>query len=171
MKWYETLMAIGFNAIWFIPFLIEVIIIPFKEHKAYEKRRIAWDNANPNKYRKQCIKCKYCIFETHWSGRYPNGTPERYPTYCRLIKRRIKNKNERCLIAEPTPELQESLEDALFAQGDVYSSAYGNCYHSTPYCKNIKKSNHIYKNLSDSRNLRCCPLCWKIENNELVPKN
>lgn len=174
MKPWEIILGIFFTALWFIPFLIEIIILPFLDHLKYLKKFFNWNKEHPDLQRIQCKNCKYHISKTFYEGRYPHGTPERYVVYCKLFKRKIDGihyKNIRCRIAEPTEYFCEPIntDEPLPKSEVVYYSAYGDCFHSTPNCPTIKGSKHLYKNIF-CNGRRPCPKCWIEKNGTLYPR-
>lgn len=119
----------------------------------------------------KCVTCRYCRNETLWSGRYPNGYPNRQPTYCRLQRKGLSGPSSmRCSIKNPPEEFYEDTNKTYFPEHDtnVYFSAYGDCYHSTLNCSSIKNSVHMYKLYPLDR--RPCPKCWIVKDNHLIPK-
>lgn len=176
MEWWQILLAVLFTAAWFIPFLIEVIITPIKDNIAYNKKFQSWSKAHPDLQRIQCKTCKYAKKETIYSGRYPNGYPKRYVSYCALIHKRLDGINfpeMRCQLAEPPEYFYESKneEKAYPAQHNaVFFSPYSDRYHSTPHCRSLKKSPKIYSGIIRSDRYPCS-LCWIKKDGKLYPKN
>ena len=173
MNWWQILLTVIINLIWIIPFVIVVIIEPIKENKEYRKKYNNWNETHPSLQRRLCKTCKYSKSETYFDGRYPNGFPHRNVTYCTLTRKRITGNSCRCIIAEPTDYFCESKNKKVhFPKSDVeiYYSAYGNCYHSTPNCKAIKNSRHIYTSNIYLSERYPCPKCWIEKDGVLYPK-
>lgn len=171
MEWYQILLAISINALWIIPLVLDVIIYPLKESIEYNRIFYKWNSEHPDLLRKRCMDCKYCKKETNYIGRYPHGYPERYPVYCRLLKRRVSSSSQRCQLAEPTSEFIEAHEEKYPAKDTVvYFSAYGDSYHSTPLCSSLKQSVHIRKSVHTPTDRKPCSKCWVDKNNTLYPR-
>lgn len=166
---WQIILCIAINAVWVIPFSLEIIIYPIRDHIRETKE--LKNDPNRHRMRIQCITCKYCKSETLWSGRYPNGFPHRHPVYCRLLKRPIRGgKTAICMMKRPPEAFFADQHPQIYPVGDVYISAYGDCYHSTPYCPSIKKSQHIHKTRLFLDERRPCPKCWIANGDELHPK-
>ena len=173
MDWWEVLLCVLINAIWMYFFITEIIIIPIIENFKYNKKRKKWDKENPNLQRIKCKNCKYAKKETLWSGRYPHGIPTRHAVYCSLTKRKIAGNTSRCIISEPPTnyfyESKNKIAPIPSLNAEVYYSAYGNCYHSTPYCRSVKNSQHLYSNRMCLTDRYPCPKCWVEKDGVLYP--
>lgn len=150
--------------------LVHEFYLTFKQNREYKQNYNSCSKEHPDKRRKLCMKCKHRRLDTRWQGRYPNGIPERYPTYCRKLNRTISGINARCLLADPPDECLESTEDILYPSADTYVSAHGNCFHSTPSFRTVRNSQKIYKNHLYATRLRACPNCWKVDDGKLIPR-
>lgn len=175
MTWWQILLTIIFTVPWFYLFFIEVVLEPIKQNKNYRQKSAKWDNEHPELQRRKCKACKYAISETYWVGcRYPNGIPRRQQVYCTLTKRKLDNNTARCIIAEPPTdyfnEPKDKIEPRPEFDTEIYYSAYGNCYHSTPHCRSIKNSQNIYTNRIYINDRYPCPKCWIEKDGYLLPK-
>ena len=174
MTWWPILLAIVFTVPWLYLFFVEVILDPLTQNKKYRQKSIKWDNEHPNLQRRKCKSCKYAISETYWVGRYPNGLPRRIQVYCTLIRKEIGGQNLQCIIPEPPSEYfyepKGKIEPYPESNTEIYYSAYGNCYHSTPHCRSIKNSRNIYTNKFSLKDRYPCPKCWIEKDGVLYPK-
>ena len=177
MKWWQIILCALTTIPFAIMFVIGVIIEPIKDNKEYRKKYNKWNETHPNLQRRLCKTCKYSKSETVFDGlyRYPNRFPHRMVSYCTLLHREIGGKtNCRCIIAEPTDYFCEpkDKEEPFPKSGvEVYYSAYGNCYHSTPNCRSIKNSRHIYTSKIHISERYPCPKCWIEKDGVLYPKD
>lgn len=157
---------------WLYALVVEIGFKTLKEKHEYDKKVVKWNESNPDLMRLKCKDCKYCISDTHYLGRYPNGYPKRVPQYCQLLKRGI-NSNSSCMLAEP-PEgfYVEKTKEEAFPRADVkvYFSAYGNCYHSSPNCPSVRNSQNLRCTTTRPFDRRPCPKCWEERNGILCPK-
>ena len=170
--WY-IILAIVLNAIWIIPFIMEIIIYPLKNRMKYDKKFKKWDSEHPDLLRRRCMDCKYCKKATSYFGRYPHGKPFRYPDYCRLLHIRLSSSHsQRCKIAEPTEEFIETGKKYFPEKNvTVYFSEFGDLYHSSPSCLYIKKSKHVIKSRVVPWDKNPCSRCWVESENTIYPKN
>lgn len=174
MTWWQILLAIVFTVPWLYLFIMEIIIEPILQHFKYEKDYKNWNDQNPNLQRIKCKNCKYAKRETLWAGRYPHGIPTRKVVYCSLTRRKINGNYNRCIISEPPSEYfcETKGKSEAYPQSDVqvYYSAYGNSYHSTPYCRSIKNSQHLYSGRMCLTDRYPCSKCWEEKDGILYPK-
>lgn len=175
MNWWQILLCVLLNVAWISFFIYEVILIPIVEHFKYNKKIKKWDEENPNLQKIKCKNCKYAKRETLWSGRYPNGTPTRRIVYCSLVGRKINDSgNMRCMVASPQSEYlyePKGKSDAHPCQNsEIYYSAYGDCFHSTPHCSSIKNSKNLYKGILALSDRYPCPKCWVEKEGVLYPR-
>ena len=174
MKWWQIMLCVLTMLPFVIMFVIGVIIEPIQENRAYKKKYNQWNKTHPELQRRLCKTCKYSISETHFEGRYPHGIPHRQVCYCTYFHRGISDRQKRCIAAEPTEYFYERI-DAKEPQPkdgtNIYYSAYGNCYHSSPNCRMIKTSRNIYTGSTFISERYPCPKCWKEEDGKLIPKN
>lgn len=165
MEPWHIILCVIINAMWLVPFCFEFVVLPIKDHLQNRK------NPNYGRRRIKCVTCLHSKNETSWDSRYGCGFPHRYPVYCRLLRRPIrKGRNATCIMKNPPEEFFADQHQPTYPVGDVYISAYGDCYHSTPYCPSIKKSQHILKTSFHLDERRPCPKCWVEHGNELHPK-
>lgn len=145
-----------------IPVLLSLIIPLVITRKASLRLRI------------KCVTCKYCRNKTMYSGRYPNGFPERRPNYCRLQRKWLSGgPSLRCSLKNPSEEFYEDANETYYPKDkiDVYFSAYGDCYHSTLRCPAVKNSRSMRQSPICPWDRRPCPKCWVIKDGHLIPKN
>lgn len=100
MEWWQILLAIVFTVPWIYLLAKEVIIDTIIDNYKYHKRYKQWNKSNPDFVRIKCKDCKYCKGRTNYTYYYLNGSHEKIPEFCILLKRKI-GKNSSCLIAEP----------------------------------------------------------------------
>lgn len=174
MTWWQILLAIVFTVPWIYLFIMGLILQPISQNSQYKKDYIKWNEAHPNLQRRKCKNCKYAKKETLWSGRYPNGTPTRHIIYCSYTRRKISGNHSCCIIPNPPSEYFYEPKDKkeLYPNSDtpIYYSAYGNCYHSTPNCRSIKNSIHLYQSRICLADRYPCPKCWTEKDGYLTPK-
>ena len=155
-------------------FFVEIILDTAKQNKRYRQKSAKWDNEHPNLKRRKCKSCKFAVNETYWCGKYPNGIPRRKQVYCTLTKKKISGQDLQCIIAKPPSEYFYEPKDKVEAypqsETEIYYSAYGNCYHSSPYCRTIKNSQNIYTNRIYIKDRYPCPKCWVEKDGTLYPK-
>ncbi len=175
MTWWQILLAIVFTVPWIYLFVMEVILQPLAQNSQYKKDYLKWNEEHPDLQRRKCKNCKYAISETYFEGRYPHGIPRRRQTYCTLTKRKLGEYNKYCIISVPPNEYFFEPKDKkeLYPNSNtpIYYSAYGNCYHSTPHCRSIKKSRNIYTNRIYINDRYPCPKCWTEKDGYLYQKN
>lgn len=177
MSGLEILLAILSTVPLTYLFIKEVIVHPIIKSRQYQKDCIKWNKEHPNLKRRKCKSCKYAISETYWDGlyRYPNKIPRRRQIYCSLTKQKLNKYNLYCLVAKPPSEYFYEPKDKkeLYPNQDIpiYYSAYGSCYHSTPYCRSIKNSQNIYTDRIYISDRYHCPKCWQEKDGVLHPKN
>ena len=174
MTWWQILLAIVFTVPWLFVFVHFVILEPFFQNRKYNKDYKKWNDEHPNLQRIKCKNCKYAEKETLWQGRYPHGTPTRNIVYCSFTRQKINGNNSHCIISEPPSEYfyEPKGKVELRPQHDtkIYYSAYGNCYHSTPFCRSIKSSQHLYTGRLGLIDRYHCPKCWEEKEGYLIPK-
>lgn len=152
---------LGFVGLCLLIFIIGIVTATFSP-KQESRQRI------------RCVTCKYCRNETLFSGRYPNGHPNRHPTYCRLQRKWLHGDEKLvCSLKNPPEELYADTNGDYYPENfdSVYYSAYGDTYHSTLQCPAAKKSIHMYKFHIPPDDRRPCSKCWVIKDGYLVPKN
>lgn len=175
MKTWQIILVVLLNLAWIIPVSLEALILPLISHCRYLRKYKNWSKSHPDLERIYCRNCKHCISETFFSGRYPNGFPERHPTYCKLMKRKLNlNKNTHCMIAEPPKGFFKSKDEEFplpASDEKIYLSAYGSHYHSSRNCPSIKGSDKIYCSFMGTFDRSPCPKCWIEQDGKLIPKN
>ncbi len=172
MEWWQILLAVVFTVPLLFLFIMGVVIGPIIDNYEHKKKVKQWNEAHPNLMRIRCKDCKYCKCETYYQGRYPNGYPQRRPTYCSYLRRNI-DQNSSCMIAEPTAEFYRSKDKIDIRPSNntkVYFSAYGNCYHSSLNCPSMRGSQHRYGSVIGVLDRRPCPKCWEERDGVLYPK-
>lgn len=169
----EALIMIIMLAVLFGPSLLLCLYSLISDHFNGDlKKRQKWDAEHPDLVRLKCAECKFCKKKTMWAGRYPNGYPQRVPTYCGYLKSEI-GPDYSCRIAEP-PENLCKHKDAVspFPSSDTvtYFSVYGDYYHSSGSCPHLKGAKRLYHRIGAPSDRRPCPNCWTEINGVLYPK-
>ena len=156
-----------------LPILFSLVSSVLEHFNSDSKKRQKWDSEHPDLIRPKCEECKYCRKETMWAGRYPNGYPQRVPSYCNYLKRKI-GPDYSCQLAEPPEKLckhKDAVSPFPSSDTETFFSVYGDYYHSSGNCPYLKSAKRVYYRTGAPADRRPCPMCWTEINGVLYPKN
>ncbi len=99
MRW-TIVFCIIFNALWIIPFLFEIVLVPIHE----SRKRSKTEQEYLRKYglRMFCMDCKFCKTRLHRPFYNSNALASYHPSYCSRFRMELKwDTNLRCQARRP----------------------------------------------------------------------
>ncbi|MDD2498662.1 MAG: hypothetical protein PHY90_11125 [Desulfitobacteriaceae bacterium] len=94
MTHLKIFLCIAINALWVIPFVLELIIHPIQDSFRSYKKNKEWKKENGYHLKKLCIHCSYCKWYYYHPfykyGSYGNVCVSKMPSYCRKFRTPLK---------------------------------------------------------------------------------
>lgn len=89
----QIVWAILLNAVWVIPMIYELGIVPFKDYLKLLKKNKEFVLRNGKQERLVCINCHYCVtflYRPFYKyGSYRNVMAQKLPKYCRKFRKNL----------------------------------------------------------------------------------